>query len=168
MSFNALSNVARKKTKWKKIQKSTIFTKVDGKVVIRSSILTAPQRFFNAGTSQITCALKSTVKSKLGWFSTRTGTSLIWRRKSARKGLNSTSGAQFAAHRLVKPVVWLARAVVNWRSLSVAKSAYCCRGVGWGETIIKGEECQPFTTHLTTTIVNDDWVCFSNRVQIFY
>ena len=42
MSFNALSNVARKKTKWKKIQKSTIFTKVDGKVVIRSSILTAP------------------------------------------------------------------------------------------------------------------------------
>ena len=46
MSFNALSNVARKKTKWKKIQKSTIFTKVDGKVVIRSSILTASPTLF--------------------------------------------------------------------------------------------------------------------------
>ena len=65
MSFNALSNVARKKTKWKKIQKSTIFTKVNGKVVIRSSVLTAPKPFFNVGTSQITCALKSTVKYKI-------------------------------------------------------------------------------------------------------
>ena len=49
---------------------------------------------------------------------------VIWRRESARKGLNSTSGAQFAALSLVKPVVWFARAVVNWRSRSVAKSAY--------------------------------------------
>ena len=48
-----------------------------------------------------------------------------WRRESARKGLNATSGAQFAALRLVKPVVWFARAVVNWSSRSVAKSAYC-------------------------------------------
>ena len=48
---------------------------------------------------------------------------VIWRRQSARKGLNSTSGAQFAAQPLVKPVVWFARAVVNWRSRSVAKSA---------------------------------------------
>ena len=38
---------------------------------------------------------------------------VIWRRQSARKGLNSTSGAQFAAQPLVKPVVWFARAVVN-------------------------------------------------------
>ena len=30
---------------------------------------------------------------------------------------------QFAAPPLVKPVVWFARAVVNWRSCSVAKSA---------------------------------------------
>ena len=29
-----------------------------------------------------------------------------------------------AAQPLVKPVVWSARAVVNWRSRSVAKSAY--------------------------------------------
>ena len=42
----------------------------------------------------------------------------------ARKELNATSGAQFAALPLVKPVVWFARAVVNWRSRSVAKSAY--------------------------------------------
>ena len=51
---------------------------------------------------------------------------VIWRRESARKGLNSTSGAQFAAQPLVKPVVWFARPVVNWRSRSVAmhKSAY--------------------------------------------
>ena len=50
-----------------------------------------------------------------------------WRRESTRKGLNTTSGAQFAALPLVKmvnPVVWFARAVVNWRSRSVAKSAY--------------------------------------------
>ena len=46
-----------------------------------------------------------------------------WRRESARKGLNTTSSAQFAALPLVKPVVWFARAVVNWRSRSVAKSA---------------------------------------------
>ena len=44
-------------------------------------------------------------------------------RERARKGLNATSGAQFAALPLVKPVVWLARAVVNWRPRSVAKSA---------------------------------------------
>ena len=48
----------------------------------------------------------------------------IWRRESARKGLNSTSGAQFAALPLVKLVVWFAPAVVNWRSRSVAKTAY--------------------------------------------
>jgi len=43
MSFNTLSNVARKKKQsWKQIQRITIFTKVDGKVVIRSSILAAP------------------------------------------------------------------------------------------------------------------------------
>ena len=46
-----------------------------------------------------------------------------WRRETARKGLNTTSGAQFAALPLVKPVVWFAHAVVNWRSRSVAKSA---------------------------------------------
>ena len=40
------------------------------------------------------------------------------------EGLNSTSGAQFAALPLVKPVVWFARAVFNWRSCSVTKSAY--------------------------------------------
>ena len=52
-----------------------------------------------------------------------------WRRESARKGLNTTSCAQFAALPLVKPVVWFARAVVNWCSRSVAKSAYCFRVV---------------------------------------
>ena len=40
------------------------------------------------------------------------------------EGLNSTSGAQFAALPLVKSVVWFARAVFNWRSCSVTKSAY--------------------------------------------
>ena len=33
--------------------------------------------------------------------------------KRARKKLNSTSGAQFAAQPLVKPVVRFARAVIN-------------------------------------------------------
>ena len=47
-----------------------------------------------------------------------------WRRESVEKGLNMTSGAQFAALPLVKPVVWFARAVVYWRSRTVAKSAY--------------------------------------------
>ena len=50
--------------------------------------------------------------------------SVSWRRESARKGLNTTSGAQFAALPLVKPVVWFARVVVNWRSRSIAKSAW--------------------------------------------
>ena len=58
----------------------------------------------------------------IGWFSNRTGTS-VDDGKSARKGLNATSSAQFAALPLVKPVVWFARAGVNWRSRSVAKSA---------------------------------------------
>ena len=49
---------------------------------------------------------------------------VIWRRESARKGISSTSGAQFVAQPLVKPVVWFARAVVHWRSRPVAKSAY--------------------------------------------
>ena len=47
-----------------------------------------------------------------------------WRQESARKGLNTTSGAQFAALPLVKSVVWFARPVVNWRSCSVSKSTY--------------------------------------------
>ena len=42
-----------------------------------------------------------------------------WQRESARRGLNTTSGAQFVALPLVKPVVWFARDVVNWRSHSV-------------------------------------------------
>ena len=58
----------------------------------------------------------------LGWFSNRTRTWLD--DGKARKGLNTTSGAQFATLSLVKQVVWFARAVVNWRSRSVAKSAY--------------------------------------------
>ena len=45
------------------------------------------------------------------------------RRESAPKGLDATSGAQVAALPLVKPVVWFARVVVNWRSRSIAKSA---------------------------------------------
>ena len=48
---------------------------------------------------------------------------ISWRQESARKGLNATSGAQFAALSLVKPVAWFARVVVNWRSRSIAKSA---------------------------------------------
>ena len=55
------------------------------------------------------------------WLSSSLG--FIYRRESARKELNSTSGAQFDTLPLVKPVVWFARAVVNWRSRSVAKSA---------------------------------------------
>ena len=43
---------------------------------------------------------------------------VIWLRENARKGLNSTSGA---SQPLVKPVVGFERAVVNWRSRSVAK-----------------------------------------------
>ena len=63
------------------------------------------------------------VNSITGWFSNRTGKSAD-DGKSARKVLHVTSGAQFSALPLVKPVVWFARAVVNWRSRSVAKSAY--------------------------------------------
>ena len=49
---------------------------------------------------------------------------VIWRQESARKGLNTTSGALFVAQRLVKPIIWFARAVVTWRSPTAAKSAY--------------------------------------------
>ena len=62
------------------------------------------------------------IQFRIDWFSNRTGTSFV-RRERARKGLNSTAGAQFAAQPLVKPVVWFARAVVNWSFRSVAKSA---------------------------------------------
>ena len=62
----------------------------------------------------------------LGWFSNRKGTS-VDNGKRVRKGLNATSGAQFAAlpfGQLVKPVaepvVWFAHAIVNWRYGSVA------------------------------------------------
>ena len=61
-----------------------------------------------------------------------------WRRESARKGLPTTSGAQFAALLLVKPFVWFARAVVKWRSRSVAKSAYLSLwppGYGVGDSV---------------------------------
>ena len=57
------------------------------------------------------------------------------RRESVRKGLNTTSGAQFAPLPF-KPVVWFARAVVNWRSRSIAKSAYCkMRTEYWTRTV---------------------------------
>ena len=47
-----------------------------------------------------------------------------WRRESAQKGLNPASRAQFAALPYVKPVVWFARAVINysWRACSQAIS----------------------------------------------
>ena len=63
----------------------------------------------------------------LGWFSNRTGTSFKKKKKreSTRKGLNSTSGTKCATLPLAKPVVRFASAVVNWRSRSVAKLAYC-------------------------------------------
>ena len=59
---------------------------------------------------------------------------VIWRQESARKGLNSTSGAQFASQPLVKPVVWFARAVFNWPSRSVA-NVFLLRSVSRGSTI---------------------------------
>ena len=55
-----------------------------------------------------------------------------WRLESARKRLHTTSGAQFAALLLFKPFVWFARAVVKWRSRSVAKSAYSMSSKGPG------------------------------------
>ena len=63
---------------------------------------------------------------------------VCWRRESAQKGLNTTSGPQFASLPLVKPVVWFVRAVVNWRSRSVAKSVFSLsRGaspfLAWGD-----------------------------------
>ena len=71
-------------------------------------------RFFNP-VIRPKFSLKAAFPFSVGWFRNRTGTS------SARKGLHLTSGT---AQPLVKPVVWFARAAVNWRSLSVAKSAY--------------------------------------------
>ena len=52
----------------------------------------------------------------IGWIS-----NVIWRRESARKRLNLTSGVKFVPLPLVNPVVWFARAVVNRCSRSVAK-----------------------------------------------
>jgi len=60
--------------------------------------------------------------TSLGWFSnTRTGTSVD---DGKARGEDTTSGAKFAPLPLVKSVVWFTRAVFNWRSRSVAKSAY--------------------------------------------
>ena len=70
---------------------------------------------------KVRASLKVRHRNTIGWFSNRTGTSFD--DGKARKGLNTTSGTQFAALPLVKSVVWFARAVVNWRSRSVAKSA---------------------------------------------
>ena len=70
-------------------------------------------RFFSGGASLI-----------LGWFSNKTEMLVDKTGKSAWKGLYATSGTQFAAQLFVKPAVWFARAIVKWRSRSVAKSAY--------------------------------------------
>ena len=51
--------------------------------------------------------------SLIGWCSNPNG-NVSWRRESSRKELNATSGAQFVALPLVKPVVCIARAVVHW------------------------------------------------------
>ena len=52
-----------------------------------------------------------------------------------------TSGAQFAALSLVKPIVWFACTVVNWRSHSVSKPAYC---------VISMQICQSLKTKQIT------------------
>ena len=80
--------------------------------VFRRSLM----RFFNP-VIRPKFSLKAAFPFSVGWFRNRTGTVT----SSARKGLHSTSGA---AQPLVKPVIWFARAVVNWRSLFIAKSAY--------------------------------------------
>ena len=46
---------------------------------------------------------------------------------SAWKGITATSGAQFTTQPLVKPFVWFACPVVNWRSRSVTKSVKLLR-----------------------------------------
>ena len=74
-------------------------------------------------TQQLHCLRMDTkvvVIPLVGRFRKKDG-NVIWRRVSARKGRNSTSGTQFSALPLVNPVVWFARAVVNRRSHSVAK-----------------------------------------------
>ena len=50
---------------------------------------------------------------------------LIWQQNGNVIWQNPTSGALLAALPFVKPVVWFGRAIVNWRSRSVAKLAYC-------------------------------------------
>ena len=63
-----------------------------------------------------------TVRISIGWFSNRTGTAVA-DGKASGKEQNTTSRAQFVAQPLVKPIVWFALVVVNWRSRFVAKSA---------------------------------------------
>ena len=69
MSFNALSNVARIKNKVEKNSKAYNLYKSGRKGCYSFKYShrppPPPQRFFNVGTSQITRALKSTVKYKI-------------------------------------------------------------------------------------------------------
>ena len=63
MSFNALSNVARRKNKAEKNSKEYNLYKSGRKGYYSFKYShRPPQPFFNVGTSQITCALKSTDK----------------------------------------------------------------------------------------------------------
>ena len=71
-----------------------------------------------------------------------------------QKGLNMTSGAKFAALPLLKPVVWFARAVVDWRSRSVAKSAYYwVAGTDW---FILGSQ-----------VIGVDWIIWGSWVILW-
>ena len=72
--------------------------------------------------SKLYCSLcmdRRTVDLNLIPVAATTDGNVCWRRKSARKGLNATSDVQFVPLPLVKPVVWIARAVVSWGSRSV-------------------------------------------------
>ena len=77
------------------------------------------------------------------WFSNTTGTSV-----NDEKARDGTSGAQFAALPLVKPVAWFAGAVVNWRPRSVAKSDKPSFGVPLIFEIVKVENAVQPILHL--------------------
>ena len=86
-----------------------------------------------------------------GWLSNRMGTSV----DNGKVCWNMTSSAQFATLPLAKPVVWFARAIVNWHSCSFAKSVYS----------LPLQSKYLFTLHENETQNPSDMWCSSSKIS---
>ena len=170
MSFNALSNVARRKNKVEKNSKKYNLYKSGRKGCYSFKYShpppPPPQPFFNVGTSQITCALKSTVtyKIRLIFF--------IWERHLTMGKYAERTKLDFRCP--IFPLTHWSSQLFDLPAPSSTDVPFLLlnqpivAGGGVGRDNYKRWRVSTLYNTFDDDRSEDDCVCFSNRVHIFY